>query len=107
MTEPESTDDRTWGELVPVTRPNGRVYRPRRAPRAVVVEPDDFHVDEQVIVLGTHDEERARALAMRLRPVDPYPHEATWMRKAIRKGDPYYMVDEVRGAPALVFEVTG
>lgn len=88
-------------ELVPVTRPNGKVYRPRKPPRAVPVEDD--RDGSTVYVLGTHDVERARALAQRVTTVCPYPRAESWHRLGMRNGDPYYVYDDVRGAPSLVF----
>lgn len=43
-----------------VIRPNGKIYRARRAPRAEVVDDDG---DGMVIVWGTHDVDVATALA--------------------------------------------
>ncbi len=95
--------------LVPVVRPNGKVYRPRNRPRAVRVEVEDWRSDysEVVTVLGTHDVERARALALRLASdVSERPlWGEQWYRLAIRNGDRVYVQDEVRGAPGLDFGV--
>lgn len=96
-------------QLVPVVRPNGKVYRPRRPPRAVRCDLDDPRSDlsEIVIVVGTHDVDRARALALRLAgDVSARPlWGEQWYRVAIRNGDRVYVQDEVSGAPALDFGV--
>ena len=44
--------------LEPSTRPNGKPYRPRKIVACMVGEED-----EGVLVLGTHDQERAQVLA--------------------------------------------
>jgi hypothetical protein len=88
-------------DLVPVIRPDGRVYRPRKPPRATIVDVDGR---TYVYVLGTHDEPRGRALAQRLTNVDPYANPPTWQRLAIRNGERWFVQDDVRGAPCLIFE---
>jgi len=98
-------------ELVPVTRPNGKVYRPRKAPRAQLVDnTDDREPYAWVFVLGTHDVESALPLAERvaasegMQP-DRDSAEKTWMRLAMRNGDRVYDIDSVRGAATVTFEV--
>lgn len=86
--------------LVPVTRPDGRVYRPRKIR---CVDGDQGWGDPLfVIVLGTHDIEAARKLAEdRAAWIDP---EITL--KGGRAG--WYRVtgdrDEARGAAGVMFE---
>ena len=53
---------------VPVRRPDGRLYRPRRLPQALVLGPDDIEV---VSVVRTHNIEVAERLALQeLRRLD-------------------------------------
>lgn len=99
------------GELVPVTRPDGRVYRPRKAPRAVEVDNPDGQGNEPgsyIYVLGTHDVARAYELASaRWRGVEGLTAEQTWLRLMMRDGDQVFDHDPVRGAAAVIFEVFG
>lgn len=95
----------TVDELVPVVRPNGKVYHPRRPPVAIGVSGTVGYDDDVpfVYVLRTHDVERARAFA---RPyVLPYLVEPRreWVRLVMRNGDPVYENDEERGCPVVVF----
>lgn len=102
------------GELAPVTRPDGRVYKPRKPPRGVLVEDHDARTgepDAYVYVLGTHDVERAFQLATQIAATERLKADRdsawqTWIRQTIRRGDPVFDVDLVRGAAAVVFEVT-
>lgn len=94
--------------LVSVVRPNGKVYTPRRRPRAVLVEDEDWRTDfpQVVLVFGTHDVTRAYALASRLAAVEPKPlFGEQWYRLAMRNGEQQYVTDEERGSPALTFGV--
>lgn len=99
-------------DLVPVVRPDGRVYKPRKLPRAQVVQNvDDREPYAWVLVLGTHDVDRAHALAARVAAgegmyADRATAERTWMRLAMRNGDPVYDRDPVRGAATVTFVVT-
>jgi hypothetical protein len=96
MTEPEIRP------AAPVTRPNGKIYRPRKPLRAVLVEDDEIE-RVYVYVFGTDDVDRARQLALRLESVDPQPEPLTWVRLGMRNGEPAYVVDEERGRPCLIF----
>jgi hypothetical protein len=89
--------------LKPITRPNGKVYRPRKGLRQVGWWNDDTYAT-YVAVLGTHDIDKAREFAR------PYgsPHlvepEQTWVRKMIQNGDEMVFVyDDRRGAACVVF----
>ncbi len=74
-------------QLVPVRRPNGKMYRPRRLPRAVEVDNAGGH-SGWIFVVGTHDVERAGRLAQQCyRQVDLSTAEYSWMRLTMRDGD--------------------
>lgn len=91
--------------LQEVVRPDGRIYRPRKLPRAQMVED---HLFERVFVyvLGTHDEQRAYSLASRLEAVEPLPYgDPDWVRLSMRDGERVYVRDTVRGAPCIIFRV--
>jgi hypothetical protein len=60
-----------------------------------------------VYVLGTRDEPRARALAVRLATLDDSPPEVGWYRMAVVDGDRVMVSDPVRGAAGLMFEAVG
>lgn len=91
-------------DLVPVTRPNGNVYRPRKAPSAVEIWNDDEGC-VWVYVLRTHDIERAWNLACGWMGAERDTAEPAWVRHVMRDGDHWYERDEVRGAPCVIFEV--
>lgn len=46
-----------------ITRPDGRLYRPRKVAAYAVTDPDDGDSLAGVMVLGTHDADRAKPLA--------------------------------------------
>jgi hypothetical protein len=91
--------------LPPITRPNGKLYRPRMIKAAAW---DDTSGDlGGVFVLGTHDIERARPLAVRaiqawhdssMTAVRP---ELRWVRSGIANGEPTWLDDPVRGRAAV------
>jgi hypothetical protein len=91
-------------DLVPVTRPNGKTYRPRKPPRAYECEDQRYGLSG-VVVLGTHDIERAARLANGLldEPVSLYPRRREWLRDGMSSGERQWMQDEVHGAPCVVF----
>ena len=94
-----------------ITRPNGKVYKPRKAPRAQLVDNiDALGPYAWVFVLGTHDVELAHRLAEPVAAAegmraDRESAEQTWMRLAMRNGDPVYDRDPVRGAATVTFGV--
>ena len=47
----------------PVVRPNGKVYRARKAPEAIILNEDHFENPVMVLVIRTHNEQVARKLA--------------------------------------------
>lgn len=104
MNAPESP-----AEVLPVImRPNGKPYRPRKVTGHAVADEDDFVI--AVIVLGTHDAERARPLAedcVRAWVDDGYTAakpEAGWWRNGFEWGELCWINDEVRGRAGVRFE---
>lgn len=96
-------------DLVPVVRPDGRIYRPHKAPRALLVA-DDRDPYAWIYVQGTHDVDRAYNLAVRLArsqgvAIDRETANRTWIRAAMRDGDPVFDYDPVKGAAAVSFDV--
>jgi hypothetical protein len=95
--------------LPAVTRPNGKLYRPRKIRSEVLYDQDS--VESEVVVLGTHDVLTATVLATRdvqsidagFEPADPV---LSWYRQSIRNGDPFYEYDEIRGAACVLFQIT-
>lgn len=96
-------------DLVPVTRPNGKVYRPRKGPRGIRIDDWDARDDDPnawVYVLGTHDVERAYQLAIKISyGVQRDTAEQCWLRQTMRDGDACFDYDDVRGAASVTFEV--
>lgn len=86
-----------------IIRPNGKPYTPRKGLRQI-----RFYDEEEnrhyVVVLGTHDIEKARAFA--------HPYECAhlvkpytgWGRWTMRRGEKWWDFDSVRGAAGVVFE---
>lgn len=93
----------------PVTRPNGKLYRPLKINgHAVTDEYDDVIA---VLVLGTHDIEKARPLAEHCvrqwvdssyTAVDPH---TGWWRDGFQYGQRWWVDDEIRGRAGVRFEV--
>jgi hypothetical protein len=98
-----------YGLLEPVTRPNGKKYRPRKL-RAEVLNTGPPE-EEGVLVLGTHNIEIAQIIAQNaldcyewnLRPVNGW---TGWWRSTVRDHETYYEQDTVRGAAGVWFEYT-
>jgi hypothetical protein len=86
-----------------IIRPNGKPYTPRKGLRQIGFDHEDGHTS-YVVVLGTHDIEKAREFG---RPyqcaylVKPYKG---WGRWTIRNGEEWWEFDDVRGAAGVVFE---
>jgi hypothetical protein len=96
--------------LAETIRPDGRTYRPRKRPVAVVLEDaDDAYA--WIYVLRTHDVDRALDLARMLAQREGLEIDATrppaliWTRVAIRNWEREYVDDPVRGVPAVTFKV--
>lgn len=94
------------GYLTPVTRPNGKIYRPVKPPVAVEVE--DYRDGTEIYVLRTHDIDRAYRLATRLGLGEVHRESAhqTWIRDTFRDGGRVYDTDPEHGCPVVTFEVT-
>jgi len=87
--------------LAPVTHPDGRVYWPRKIIAYPVADYDEM--TSGVMVLGTHDVERARVLADQCAAawvgggyaaVDPV---AGWYREGYESGQRRWIRDETKG----------
>lgn len=94
------------GRLPAITRPNGKVYRPRYL--RVVGWDCDYWSDTvlwQVAVLGTHDIAKAREMAPQgyhcAYLVNP---QAGWVRLGYKDGEPTWIFDDIRGAACVVFD---
>jgi len=94
-----------------LTRPNGKLYRPRRKLLyAHAWENDGYDEDCGVIVLGTLDVERARELAVEMCrywydmavAADPAPVPG-WWRDGFWYGERRWAYDDLRGAPGVMF----
>lgn len=92
--------------LPAITRPDGRLYRPRKLVACQVDEDGDFAA---VLVLGTHDTALAWPLADQFaareagsgyRAYDPMPG---WWREALRGGERCWVDDEKRGRAGVLF----
>lgn len=106
-----------------IERPNGRLYRPRAEPRAVLLGDEDDD-PTQVVVLGTHDVHEAQGIAER--EVDEYVSnfygtgaaasftveihdpEQTWIRDTPLDSDGrrMYVTDLERGRAAVRWNLT-
>lgn len=94
--------------LTPVTRPDGRLYRPRKL-RAFLLNEDDLYQDVQVLVLGTHDIAVARAVAaVAVRHWDsgylPCNPVTGWWRQGMRDHADWFEPDERRGRAGVLFQ---
>lgn len=95
--------------LPAIERPNGKLYRPQRVVARLLDSDQDM--DALVLVTGTHDIERAKALASGLvtewhgRGYEPVFARTGWWRETIRRHERYWDDDEVRGAAGVMFDV--
>ncbi len=88
-------------ELAVVTRPNGKVYRARKA--IIQVGFTDWDEDAWVAILRTHDIAAATAIATPYQLSYLATPELGWLRKTIRDGEPWYEYDAVSGVPCVLF----
>lgn len=97
--------------LEPVTRPNGKVYRPRKV-AAYPVSDDDYDALTGVVVLGTHDVGLAGALGAQAaaywadEPVAVVNPAVGWYRLGYSWGELTWLHDEVTGRAGVMFRVT-
>lgn len=94
--------------LVEVIRPNGKIYRPRKPPRWIRLDPDLYDRDAPdgwLYVLGTHDIQRAWNMVSGVNGADRSTAEQCWIRHTMRDNEHCYDLDEIRGAAAVTFEV--
>lgn len=95
--------------LPAIERPNGKQYRPRKITGNAVGDENGCVI--AVIVLGTHDVERARPLAedcARYWVDGGYTAanpEAGWWRNGFHWGEPTWIDDAVSGRAGVRFEV--
>lgn len=86
-------------------RPNGKIYRPRKQPRAVLVG-DDF---DCVLVLGTHDIEYAREIARKLLTIElgsdftATDAERGWFELKYRWSQLEWVYNDERGQAGVMF----
>lgn len=95
--------------LAPITRPDGRVYRPRKLSVSSVCNSDEEV--EAVVVFGTHDHQAVQALAEREARslVDSGTtavfDQIVWWRDGFSGGRRAYVTDEVRGRAGCLFDI--
>jgi hypothetical protein len=93
--------------LTPIQRPNGKIYRSRAVTANAVVDEDQ--ILSGVIVLGTHDRERAQPLADRYARWQLGSGYAAasprtgWYRDAFEGGERRWITDEERGRAGVYF----
>jgi len=93
--------------LVPIKRPNGKLYCPRKLSSNAVS--DDGGVLDGVIVLGTHDVSVAQPLADRYASwqlgagYTAASPRAGWYRDGMSNGERTWITDEVRGRAGVWF----
>jgi hypothetical protein len=91
-----------------IIRPNGKPYRPRKVTGHAVADEDDMVT--AVLVLGTHDIERARPFAeecVRLWVDSSYTAAGPvtgWWRDGFHMGQRCWADDPVRGRAGVRFE---
>jgi hypothetical protein len=98
-------------ELLPIVRPNGKVYRPRKI-REIYFE-NDYGRRNDVFVLGTHDligavEPAAVEARYRIGHSEflfDAVGEIGWWREMVQRGERVVIYDDVRGAAGIRFEV--
>lgn len=98
-------------KLPAIERPNGKTYQPRKVVAHRWENDDDWYEGCGVVVLGTHDVERAHRLAQECCEywfsmsfaVSP---EVGWFRLGYggaSAGDPVWLHDAVRGRAGVMF----
>lgn len=88
-----------------VIRPNLKIYRPRKPPRAILVG-DDF---DCVLVLGTHDMTVAKEAARKLLATElgsdftACDAEKGWFEEKYRWGEKAWVYNDERGQAGVMF----
>jgi hypothetical protein len=96
-------------DLPAIERPNGKLYRPRKLVACPVS--DQYDEIAAVVVFGTHDPDRAQALADSLarRDVDSGYVAANpgrvWWRDGFECGQRTWAVDDEHGRAGVLFEI--
>jgi hypothetical protein len=96
-------------KLPPVTRQDGRIYQPRKIVAEGVGDEDEILT--WVVVLGTHDAERARPLAQDYitwqlgRGHRAVSKGGGWWRDGFEGGQRAWVTDERRGRAGVWFSI--
>jgi hypothetical protein len=98
-------------DLPSIVRPNGKTYQPRKVIAHRWENDDDWYEGCGVVVLGTHDIDRAHKLATECCEYwFSMPHannpEVGWFRlgyAGVSTGDPTWLHDDVRGRAGVMF----
>ena len=93
--------------LPPITRPDGRTYRPRKVIACAIIDEDE--ILSGVIVFGTHDPERAAPLAQDFvtwqlgAGYAPLYSGGGWWRDGFEGGRRVWLSDDERGRAGVMF----
>ena len=93
--------------LEQIRRPKGKLYRPRKVIAYCVSDADDCVTG--IVVFGTHDPDRALALARELaadqvgRGAEPGDPVTVWWRDGFEGGYRMWVTDEERGRAGVWF----
>lgn len=95
-------------ELPAITRPNGKVYRPRKLV-AHAWEDQHGYAGAGAVVFGTHDENRARPLALRVcghwyGTTSVRVIGSAWWRDGYEHGERCWVADDEAGRAGVMFE---
>ena len=86
-----------------IIRPNGKPYTPRKGLRQWGFSDEDSWSDF-VVVVGTHDIEKARAFGSPYRCAYLVDPTLVWVKKVMRKGEKYIATDAfVDGSAGVMF----
>ena len=90
-------------DIETVTRPNGKVYRPRKGLRQIGFSDEDYGISF-VAVLGTHDIEKAREFGHGFESPHLINAKQCWVKTVMRNGEKYIATDATEhGAAAVLF----
>lgn len=89
-----------------MTRPNGKLYKPRKSATTILF------TDGDPCVLVLRQADRCVAELLARSAARDWDSSAlvvsgvfSWWRESIRNGEPEWVTDEVRGAPGWLFQV--